>query len=79
MTKKKKSSGVLGKVMVGAGLAAAAGAAAALSNKKTRKQLETKAKKTIKQIQTDPKVKEIGSDTADFIAKIGDAIKNFFK
>jgi hypothetical protein len=66
--------------MMGAGLtAAAAGVAAILSNKKTRKQLETKAKKAVADIRRDPKMKEIGSDTADFLGRIGEAIKNFFK
>ncbi len=78
MTKKKKSS-ALGKVVVGASLAAAAGAAAVLSNKKTRKQLETKARKTLTQLRKDPKVKTIGSDTADLLTKVSEAIKNFFK
>jgi len=76
---KKKSKNVLGKMAVGAGLAAAAGAAAVLSNKKTRKQVQTKAKKVLSQIKSDPRAKEIGSDTVDFLGRIGDVIKNFFK
>lgn len=78
MTKKKKSS-ALGKVVVGAGLAAAAGAAAVLSNKKTRKALTVKAKKAVNQLKSDPKAKALGNDTVEFLGKIGDAIKNFFK
>ncbi len=77
-SKKKKSN--LGKVLVGAGVLAATGAAAiAASDKRTRKKLEVKAKKAVKQIRNNPKVKEIGSETGDFLTKIGDMVKNFFK
>lgn len=77
---KKKSKGSLGKVVAGATLAAAAaGAAVVLSNKKTRKQIATKAKKAVSDIKTDPKAKKLGSDTADFLGRLGEMIKNFFK
>lgn len=76
--KKKKSN--LGKVLVGAGVLAATGAAAyAASDKRTRKKLEVKAKKTVKQLKTNPKVKEIGAETGDFLTKAGEFLKNFFK
>jgi hypothetical protein len=78
MTSKKKGSAVR-KLAVGAGLAAAAGAAAMLSAKKTRKKLESKAKKAVSQLKSDKRVKEIGTDTADLLGRLGEAIKNFFK
>lgn len=78
MTTKKKGHTVRN-VVIGAGLAAAAGTAAVLANKKNRTRLEAKAKKTVAKIRSDAKVKEIGNDTADFLTKVSDAIKNFFK
>lgn len=79
MTKTKKKSN-LGKVVAGATLVAAtAGAAAVLANKKNRQKFAAKAKKVVARVKTDPKAKEVGNDTADFLTKVSDSIKNFFK
>jgi hypothetical protein len=79
MTKNKKKLN-LGKAVAGVTLVAAtAGAAAVFGNKKNRQKFAAKAKKAVSRVKADPKAKEVGNDTADFLTKISDAIKNFFK
>lgn len=80
MASKTKRKSNLGKVVAGATLVAAtAGAAAVLSSKKNRQKIAAKAKKVVSKVKSDPKVKEVGNDTADFLTKVSNAIKNFFK